>query len=59
MCQRLYCAREAAQKRGVLGLFSSRADEELRLLSLLENESLRLMTLRASRLKNAAEQDKR
>jgi len=59
MCQRLYCAREAAQKRGVLGLFVPHADEELRLLSLLENESLRLMTLRALRLKNAAEQDKR
>lgn len=55
MCQRLYCQMESAQKRGVLGLFSSRAEEEQRLLLLLENESLRLMTLRAIRLKQEAE----
>ncbi|MEA4914035.1 MAG: CapA family protein [Christensenella sp.] len=55
MCQRLYCEIEPAQKRGVLGLFSSRAEEEQRLLSLLENESRRLMTLRAIRLKQEAE----
>lgn len=59
MCQRLYCEVESAQKRGVLGLFSSHADEETRLLTLLENESLRLMTLRALRLNRAAEKDKR
>jgi hypothetical protein len=55
MCLRLYCEMESAQKRGVLGLFSSRAEEEQRLVSLLENESLRLMTLRAIRLKQEAE----
>jgi len=55
MCRRLYCEMESAQKRGVLGLFSSRAEEEQRLVSLLENESLRLMTLRAIRLKQEAE----
>ncbi|MDP3448493.1 MAG: CapA family protein [Eubacteriales bacterium] len=59
MCLRLYCARETAQKRGVLGLFVPHADEEERLLSLLENESLRLMTLRAIRCKRAAENAKR
>lgn len=59
MCLRLYCAREAAQKRGVLGLFSPQGDEEERLLSLLENESLRLMTLRAIRSKRTAGQAKR
>ncbi len=59
MCQRLYCAREATQKRGVLGLFTPHADEELRLISMLGNESLRLMTLRALRLSHAPEKDKR
>ncbi len=59
MCRRLYCAREATQKHGVLGLFVPHADEEQRLLSLLENESLRLMTLRALRLNHAAEKEKR
>lgn len=59
MCQRLYCAREATQKRGVLGLFTPHTDEEQRLLSLLENESLRLMILRALRLNHAPEKDKR
>ena len=59
MCRRLYCEQESTQKRGVLGLFSSHADEEQRLLSLLENESLRLMTLRALRLNRAPEKDKR
>jgi len=50
MCMRLYCAAEAAQKRGVLGLFSQHADEEQRLLHLMENESARLVALRALRL---------
>jgi hypothetical protein len=59
MCQRLYCAREATRKRGVLGLFTPHAGEELRLISMLENESLRLMTLRALRLSHAPEKDKR
>ena len=54
MCARLYGEGEAAQKRGVLGLFSSQTEQEARLLSLLENESVRLMTQRAIRLKNSA-----
>ena len=54
MCARLYGESEAAQKRGVLGLFSPQAEEEARLLSLLENESLRLVTQRAIRLKRGA-----
>ena len=54
MCARLYRESEAAQKRGVLGLFSPQAEEEVRLLSLLENESLRLVTQRAIRLKRGA-----
>lgn len=49
MCEELYCKSEPGRKRGVLGLFSQHTDEEQRLLSLLENESLRLMTLRALR----------
>jgi len=53
MCTRLYCASESAQKRGVLGLFSQHADEEQRLLHLLENESARLVALRAIRLLQA------
>ena len=59
MCTRVYCQSEAAQKRGVLGLFSPQAEEEMRLLSLLENESLRLTTQRAIRLKRGAEKTKR
>ncbi len=59
MCTRLYCESEAAQKRGVLGLLSPQAEQEMRLLSLLENESMRLMTLRAIWLKNSAEKTKR
>ena len=59
MCKYLYCQSEAAQKRGVLGLFSPQAEQEMRLISLLENESMRLMTLRALRLKNNAEKTKR
>jgi hypothetical protein len=59
MCLRLYCESESAQKRGVLGLFSPHAEEEQKLVSLLENESLRLMTLRAIRLKHAGEKQKR
>ena len=55
MCRTLYCEMESAQKRGVLGLFSSHADEEARLLSLLENESLRLVTRRGIRSKQVAE----
>ena len=58
MCRGLYCEQEAAQKRGVLGLFSSHADEETRLLSLLENESLRLATRRGIRVKQALEKQK-
>jgi len=58
MCRMLYCEQEAAQKRGVLGLFSSHADEETKLLSLLENESLRLATRRGIRAKQAAEKQK-
>lgn len=53
MCKRIYCESELAQKRGVLGLFSVHADEEARLLALLENESLRLVALRALRLLKA------
>ena len=49
MCLRLYCQGENAQKRGVMSLFSPHADEEAKLLSLLENESLRLVTMRAIR----------
>lgn len=59
MCTRLYGQSEAAQKHGVLGMFSPRVDEELRLLTLLENESMRLMTQRALRLKINAEKAKR
>lgn len=55
MCKRLYCEKENAQKRGVLGLFSPHADEEAKLLALLENESLRLMTMRAIRLLKASD----
>jgi hypothetical protein len=53
MCKRIYCESELAKKRGVLGLFSAQADEEARLLSLLENESLRLVALRTLRLLKA------
>lgn len=59
MCTRLYCQSEPAQKRGVLGLFSQHADENQRLLSLLEHESARLVALRALRLRRAAEQGQR
>ena len=55
MCRRLYCEMESSQKRGIRGLFSSHAEEEQKLASLLENESMRWMTLRAIRLKQAAE----
>ena len=55
MCRRLYCELGPAQKRGALGLFSSHAEEEQRLLSLLENESLRLIALRAIRQKQTTE----
>ncbi len=58
MCRTLYCELESAQKRGLLGLFSSHADEETKLLSLLENESLRLVTRRGIRVKQAAEKGK-
>lgn len=58
MCRTLYCELESTQKRGVLGLFSSHADEETKLLSLLENESLRLVTRRGIRAKQAAEKEK-
>jgi hypothetical protein len=53
MCKRIYCESELAQKRGVLGLFSAHANEEARLLALLEDESLRLVALRALRLLKA------
>lgn len=53
MCRRIYCESGFAQKRGVLGLFTPHADEEAKLLSLLENESLRLIALRAIRLQKA------
>ena len=56
MCESLYCKSASAQKRGVLSLFSQHADEEQRLLSSLENESLRLMTLRALRRIKRAQQ---
>ena len=56
MCKRLYCGSEPARKRGVLGLFSPHADEEAKLLALLKNESLRLMTMRAIRLLKAQDQ---
>ena len=59
MCTRLYCQSEPAQKRGVLGLFSQHADENQRLLSLLEHESARLVALRALRLRRATEQGQR
>lgn len=59
MCLSLYSELEMAQKRGVLGLFSSRADEEAKLLALLENESVRLAAIRAIRLKRGGEQVKR
>ena len=55
MCTRLYAQCEPTQKRGVRGLFSPQAEEEMRLLALLENESLRLMSARALRLKREAE----
>lgn len=55
MCMRLYCERENAQKRGVRGLFSPHADEEAKLLALLNHESLRLMTMRAIRLLKASD----
>lgn len=55
MCTRLYCASESTQKRGVLGLFSSQADEGQRLLALLENESARLIALRALRMRREQE----
>jgi poly-gamma-glutamate synthesis protein (capsule biosynthesis protein) len=58
MCRTLYCELESTQKRGVLGLFSSHADEETKLLALLENESLRLVTRRGIRVKQAAEKEK-
>jgi len=58
MCKTLYCEQESAQKRGVLGLFSSRADEETKLLALLENESLRLATRRGIRVKQTLEKQK-
>ena len=58
MCKTLYCELQSAQKRGVLGLFSSRADEETKLLALLENESLRLVTRRGIRSKLAIEKEK-
>lgn len=59
MCKRLYAQREPALKYGVRGLFSPQSEEEMRLLALLENESLRLMSARALRLKRDAEQAKR
>ena len=59
MCTRLYCAAEAAQKRGVLGIFSPHADENEKLLSLLGHESARLVALRALRLRTAGGQSKR
>ncbi len=59
MCLRLYCQSELAQKRGVLGLFSAHADEEARLFALLENESLRLVALRALRLLKADDHRRR
>ncbi len=49
MCDELYCRIAAGRKRGVLGLFSPHENEELRLVPLLENESLRILTLRALR----------
>ena len=55
MCTRLYAQCEPTLKRGVRGLFSPQAEEEMRLLALLENESLRLMSARALRLKREAE----
>ena len=58
MCRKLYCELESTQKRGVLGLFSSHADEEAKLLALLENESLRLVTQRGIRVKQATEKGK-
>ena len=55
MCTRLYCAAEAAHKRGVLGIFSPHADEREKLLSLLGHESARLVALRALRLRTDVE----
>lgn len=59
MCLRLYRATEPAQKRGVLGLLTQQPDGDQRLLSLLENESARLIALRALRLRRAQENGKR
>ena len=59
MCKRLYCERETAQKRGVMSLFSPHAEEEAKLLSLLSNESLRLVTMRAIRLMHEEERSRR
>lgn len=59
MCTRLYCAAEAVQKRGVLGIFSPHADENEKLFSLLGHESARLVALRALRLRAAGGQSKR
>ena len=59
MCTRLYCAAEAAQKRGVLGIFSPHADESEKLLHLLGHESRRLVALRALRLRSDAEKGAR
>lgn len=59
MCKRLYSQSETAQKRGVRGLLSSHAEEEARFRSLLENESLRLVTLRAMQLTKAQSASRR
>ncbi|MEZ4626639.1 MAG: CapA family protein [Eubacteriales bacterium] len=59
MCTRLYCANESTQKRGIKGLFSQQTDGDQRLLSLLENESLRLVAKRALRLRSTEEKGKR
>ena len=59
MCQRLYAKCEPVLQRSARALFSPQAEEEMRLLTLLENESLRMMSARALRLRRDAEQAKR
>ena len=58
MCLRIYGESELTQKHGLFGTRLSSANDEERLYSLLKNESRRLMTIRAIRLKQAAEQAK-
>jgi len=58
MCLRIYGESDLTQKHGLFGARLSSANDEERLYSLLKNESRRLMTIRAIRLKQAAEQAK-